>query len=62
MTQKQFESELRRLARRIQLLQEANRGETKLRRVRVAPCVVHEHRRGEHVRHIAPAGWKVKPS
>lgn len=62
MTQKQFETELRRLARRIQLLQEASSGKAKLRRVDVAECVVSEHKRGAHVRYIAPAGWKVKPS
>lgn len=58
MTQKQFDTELRRLARRIQLLQEANSGKTKLRRVDVKKCVVPEHTRSAHTRHIAPAGWK----
>lgn len=58
MTKKQFESEIRRLLRRVQLLRDATSGSVKLREVDVKKCTVREHVRGAHVRNIAPAGWK----
>lgn len=62
MTQKQFDTELRRLSRRIQLLQEASSGKTKLRRVDIKRCTVLAHVRGAHTRLIAPSGWKSRKS
>lgn len=60
MTQKQFDSEIRRLVRRAQLLREAQDGKTKLRRVDVKRCAVSAHFRDAHTRLVAPAGWKQR--
>ncbi len=60
MTQKQFDTEIRRLVRRAQLLREARDGKTKLREVYVRACTVAEHERSPHSRRIAPAGWKSR--
>lgn len=57
MTKKQFEAELRRLTRRIQLLHDVSSGKATLRRVDVGPSRVRAHVRGAHTRFIAPAGW-----
>lgn len=60
MTKKEFESEIRACLRRAELLQEAARGEIRLRAVNVKGCTVPEHKRGKYTRYIAPSGWKVK--
>lgn len=62
MTQKQFDTEIRRLTRRAQLLREARGGSVKLREVKVDACTVTEHQRVAHSRFIAPKGWKSKAS
>lgn len=61
MTQKQFETEIRRLTNRAFLLRAASDGKVKLRRVEISACTVPEHTRSAHTRLIAPKGWK-KPS
>lgn len=60
MTQKQFDSEIRRLMQRAWLLHEAQDGKIKLRRVDVKRCAVSAHLRDAHTRLIAPADWKQR--
>jgi len=62
MTQKQFDTEIRRLMNRAFLLRQANDGKVKLRRVEVAKCTVPEHTRSAHTRLITPKGWKKRAS
>ncbi len=60
MTQKQFDTEIRRLMLRAMLLREANDGKVRLNKVDVKKCVVPEHTRSAHTRLIAPKGWKPR--
>lgn len=60
MTQKQFDTEIRRLMRRATLLHEVQDGKTKLRKVDVKRCKVNAHMRQAHTRLIAPTGWKQR--
>lgn len=60
MTQKDFDAAIARLMRRAELLRQARNGSVKLRAIDIPRCVVPEHTRGAHVRHIAPKGWKAK--
>lgn len=60
MTQNKFESEIRRMLRRLQLLEDVNSGAAKLRVVHVPATRVRPHVRRAHVRHIAPAGWRAR--
>lgn len=62
MTQKEFDKAINRLARRMQLMREAQSGSVKLRAISIPKCTVPEHIRGAHTRHIAPAGWKHRKS
>lgn len=62
MTQKQFDTEIRRLMRRADLLREANSGRVKLHKVDVGACTVRSHDRAAHTRYIAPTGWKPRKS
>lgn len=61
MTQKQFEKEVKRLTRRLRLMQDARNGDVKLRAIPIPKCVVPEHTRAAHTRYIAPRGWKSRP-
>jgi len=58
MTKREFESEIRRLMRRAELLRQAATGSVKLRPIAIPACRVVEHTRGAHTRLIAPRGWK----
>lgn len=60
MTQEQFNSKIRQLVRRTELMQLARDGKLKLRQVDVKKCTVPEHTRVAHVRLIAPKGWKSR--
>lgn len=54
MTQKEFEKEINRLTRRIELLRQAARGDAKLRKVDVKGHWVSKHYVNPHERYIAP--------